>query len=367
MFILFVSLFFIWFESQSIPLFDYYPDLKNNIGYLEELTNLPTPVQLVSNFNNCSLSIKRDDLTALNNRYGGNKCRKLAFILADALQKKAECVITLGATGSNHCVATACHCNALNIPCKVFVKDQPNSDVVQQNLKLCAFYGADIIFCNSHDERKEKIDTFIKDNANTYLIPTGGSTALGALGYVDAALELKKQIDNNVIPEPDIIVLPIGSCGTTAGLLLGLQLANITSKIVAVATFPDGVEYFDKTVKKLFAETNILLNSISPSIPLFDFPESQFIIDTRYCGSQYGMPTQESEYALEYMKQNFSINLENTYSAKACASALNFCEHPHTQKVHVLFWNTYCGLDFFASTATVDYTTLPKEVHHYFE
>lgn len=358
----------IFFNCFSLPLFDYFPELKQKIAYVETIANIPTPVQPLSIFNDCSVFIKRDDLTGFGIHYGGNKCRKLPFVLADALAKEVKAVITVGATGSNHCVATACYCTMLNIPCRLYVKKQAQSEVVKQNLKLYAYYNADITVCATHQDRTEKINDYTASHDNCYVIPAGASTPLGSLGYVNAALELKEQIDAGLIPEPDYIFLPIGSCGTTAGLLLGMCIAGINSKIVAVTTFPvNDPFYFADEVQKLFEETNNLLHDASPTVPLFEFPKDQLTIDADFCGTSYGESTLESQKAEEYMQTTAGITLETTYSAKAFACLLSCIQRLDAQNKVVLFWNTYCGLDFSTLTETIDYKSLPQELHDYFE
>lgn len=360
--------FFTFFNCFSLPLFEHFPALEEKIAYLKNIANLPTPVHALSSFNGCSVFIKRDDLTGSGDNYGGNKCRKLPFVLADALAKNTEMIITVGGTGSNHCVATACYCNMLNIPCRLYLKKQAQSEVVKQNLILDRYYNADIIVCATHAQRTEKINDYTASHENCYVIPAGASTVFGSLGYVNAALELKDQINNGLIPEPDYIFLPIGSCGTTAGLLLGLQLAGIASKIVAVTTFPvNDNDYFTQEVQKLFTETNNLLHDASPTIPLFEFPSEQLIIDTRFCGTAYGVTTVEAQDAKNFMQEIATIILETTYSAKAFAGLLSFAQCLDAKNKTVLFWNTYCGLDFSHITEAIDYKHLPQEVHDYFE
>jgi D-cysteine desulfhydrase len=162
-------------------------------------------------------------------------------------------------------------------------------------------------------------------------------------------------------------VLPIGSCGTTAGLLLGLQMIQSSAKIIAVTTYPaEDTSSFSNQVEELFTETNIFLNSLCSRIPLFEFPHEQLIIDPDFCGAQYGLTTPVAQAAHALMRDVVGISLEATYSAKAFACLLFRIEHEESDAV-VLFWDTYCGLDFSSLTQAIDYTTLPAEVHDYFK
>lgn len=368
-----VLLSFTFFILHSIPLFDHYPTLLDHIPYVS-IANLPTPIQELKNLethlDHPALFVKRDDLTANNNNvYGGNKVRKLEFLLGDAQKNNATRVITYGCVGSNHALATACYAHQLGLPALLMVKNQPNSPVIRQNLLLDHYFDADIIFYNNNAERKAACDTLLAINKDFYFFPTGGSVALGALGYVNAALELKEQINQGIMPEPDFIYLPIGSCGTTAGLLLGLQLAGLHSHVIAVAVEPSNQPNdFIQDTEKLFKETNELLHNACSDILLYDFPTSELTINKDFEGPNYGVIIPEAEQAMALISATENITTEPTYSAKALAALVKDINSGKISKDQtVLWWNTYCGLDFSHLTSTVNYKDLPLAVHHYFE
>ncbi len=363
---------FSWCFITALPLFEHYPVLQTRIPYVQ-LAQLPTPITrccaMQQDLHCPAIFIKRDDATGSCGLYGGNKVRKLEFLLGDALQRGARKIITFGCVGTNHGLATACYSKKLGLDCLLMLKHQPNSPIVRQNLLLDHYFKAEIAVYNNDAERMEALNLFLETDADSYFFPTGGSVPLGVLGYVNAALEFKKQIEDAVMPEPDYIYMPIGSCGTVAGLLLGFRLVGIKSKIVAVAVEPEKKEYaLEECTKKLFYETNELLHGYDGTIPLFEFPDEQLIISKDFCGIEYGAWLPSVKCAADYFQETENIVLEGTYSAKAVAALMHDIKNKVRKKDEVmLLWNTYCGLDFSSLIDTIDYKELNPAVHGYFE
>lgn len=197
------------------------------------MANLPTPVEEIK-FNGKRFLVKRDDYTGMET--SGNKIRKLEYILAEALKCKADVVITCGGEQSNHARATAVACARLGLKCELFLwgYDKTGSD---GNLFFDKLLNCEIRFLNKSDYLKVNHFMFNERNSlkkkgiNAYVIPEGGSTTLGILGYVDFISELAKQINLNEI---DGIITAAGSGGTAAGLLLGTALRNYNLRIYAV-------------------------------------------------------------------------------------------------------------------------------------
>lgn len=357
---------------QAIPLFECYKELQEVIPHIQ-IAHLPTPVMRAHGVEKALqhgfMYIKRDDCTGSNGLYGGNKVRKLEFLLGDALHQGATKIITFGCVGTNHGLATACYACQLGLDCLLMLKHQPNSPVVRQNLLLDHYFNARIELFPNNEERWQALEERLAFDEHAYFFPTGGSVALGALGYVNAAFELKEQIAQGILPVPDRIYLPIGSCGTTAGLLLGLQIVGIPSRIIAVAVEPEEQpDEFYMNSKRLFYETNMLLHQACPEIPLYEFPDHQVMINKDFCGPDYGVWLPAGDDATRIMKESEAINLEGTYSAKAFAAVIADKHADDIQEDEViLLWNTYCGLDFSHVTTHIDYKELPHEIYHYFE
>ena len=367
----FSVLFFPYAALQATHLFEEYPLLRERIAHIR-LGCFPTPVYRCLNLEDVlqhqKIFIKCDDMTGPEGLYGGNKVRKLEFLLGDALHKDAKKIVTFGCVGSNHAVATACYSHQLGLECLLMLTPQPESLVVCQNLLLDHYFGAHIEFFANAKERQFALKKLLHDDNSYYFFPTGGSVCLGVLGYVNAALELKAQVDQEILPMPDVIYVPVGSCGTLAGLLLGMQMTGMTSRVIAVTVEPVQEHEDCYTItEKLFNDANQMMHAIDCNIPLYQFPAEQFLINRQFCGNQYGQTTEQGSEALNLMQRSQNITLEGTYTAKAFAALMNDCQMraiKHDQVV--LFWNTYCGLDFSHLINTLDYHELPVAAYQYF-
>ena len=197
------------------------------------LGTFPTPVHKLEHLGIDNLWIKRDDLSST--VYGGNKVRKLEFILGDTQQKKKKQLITMGGIGTNHGLATAIFCKQLNIDCALLLFWQPVTKNVQQNLRLFQKYNAKLFYNRSIWKTIFAFYLFKRLRyPAAYFLDAGGSNTLGTIGVVNAVFELKEQIDNGEIPEPGAIICPAATCGTLAGLALGVQLAGLKSEIIGI-------------------------------------------------------------------------------------------------------------------------------------
>jgi 1-aminocyclopropane-1-carboxylate deaminase/D-cysteine desulfhydrase-like pyridoxal-dependent ACC family enzyme len=361
-----------WNSVYGSYLFQEYPALSTNIPHIF-LSCTPSPVdpcpQFRARLGHKNLFIKRDDLLGINGAYGGNKVRKLEFLLADALHAGAHTVITFGCTGTNHGLATAWYARQCGLNCVLLLKHQPNSWVVRNNLLLSAYVGARIDVFADSVTRQEALEKYMHDDAGCYFFPTGGSVPLGCLGFVNAAFEIKKQVDQGFLPEPDYVYMPIGSCGTVAGLLLGLRMAGMRTRVVAVAVEPEEYPgYFLEKTRTLFQETQALLRAHAHTVPVYPWQEDRISIRMDVCGPAYGVWLCQGDKAAHMMQQTEGIVLEGTYSAKACAVLMDdIAQGRVAQHDNLLFWNTYCGLDYTCLTRQVNYKQLNPVVHHYFE
>ena len=361
------------YNTNDIYLFQKFPSINRSIPYFS-LGSLPTPVQrcnALSEPYDVSIWCKRDDLTGGFNQllYGGNKVRKLEFLLAQALAYGATHVATFGCVGSNHATATAVYAETLMLKCTNFLKHQEPSPVVTQNLLLSHASRADLRWYPDNHTRRvgsfaHWLDTYSSKGEFVYVIPTGGSNPVGALGFVNAGLELAAQIDAGLLSQPQAIYVAAGSLGTLAGLTLGLQIAEKNIKIIGVATEPheSEVAYYSE-LKELYTQTNNLLCSHDSAIPTYPFPENLVEIRFEFAGVDYGVPTPEGTAAQELFKIHELLNLDQTYTAKAAACLLADASLKRFE--HVLFWNTYCGLDFHHITDKVNRDDLPVSLQEY--
>lgn len=357
-------------------LFRAYPSLHEKLPVVT-FAQLPTPVQKLSALSSLvgidQLYIKRDDMTGIKTDgssplFGGNKLRKLEFLFGDALLHGATSVMTFGCAGSNHVVATAACARHIGLPCITMLKPQLNSEIVKRNLLLMDYYGADIHYCMDGEIRSlGALYTFLKcksDNGKyPYVIPTGGSCPMGIIGYVNAAFELKEQINNGVLPEPDRIYVAVGSCGTFVGLLLGACAAGLKSKIIGVAV--ERGEFKD-TVMQLFYKTNQLLRAFDIAFPQCNLAEEYITILLNHAGQEYGKFTQDGVEAIKLVRTLQGITLDGTYTGKAFAGMLADIEGLSKDTV-VLFWNTFYGDDCAFATKNVNVENLPQGIQRYFQ
>jgi D-cysteine desulfhydrase len=362
-----------------IALFEQYPVLREKLAYVP-LGELPTPVQrlerLGAELDVGQLYVKRDDLSG--KVYGGNKPRKLEFILGDALRSKAKEVITFGGAGSNHALATAIYARQVDLKSISMLIPQPNARYVGRNLLMSHHCGAELHLCGAEMESVRSMPLVyaaatyqllrhrLREGRLPYFIPPGGSSVLGVIGFVNAALELRKQIADGKTPEPDYVYVASGTMGTAAGLALGLRAANISVRVVPVAVCSQKFVNAGAMIK-LINRTNSLLHSLDASFPRFDFSETDVDIRQDHFGKQYALFTDEGMEAVSLMRDFEGIKLEGTYTGKALAALKRDTESGSLRDKAVLFWNTLNSRDLSDAISDIDYRDLPRCFHRYFE
>ncbi|MFW9951765.1 MAG: 1-aminocyclopropane-1-carboxylate deaminase/D-cysteine desulfhydrase [Candidatus Thorarchaeota archaeon] len=358
--------------------------MEGKVPWIPILTNTPTNIDRLTELEkhlgiiDGRIYIKRDDKN--HHIYGGNKLRKFEFIFGKVLKNRKSGVVTNGGIGTNHGLACAIVCNQLNPPlkCQLFLFHQPLTWHVQRSLLLFDYFGTKLHL------GKGDIGTFIKFlffkllHPKYFLMFPGGSllfgigSPLGNIGFINAAFELKKQIEEGVIPEPDVIFVPGGSVGTAAGLIAGCMLARLKTRIYVVAVYTDLTsnptsvkKNANKAIKYLRKRDKALLN--------IKISEKDFEFITGYLGSGYGIKTKRGQnavdkvYELEGSKRDFK--LETTYTGKAMAAMFDYFNQEENKKKIVLFWNTYNSndLDKYLRETNFNYRKLAKKFHKFFE
>lgn len=344
--------------TMEKSLFAAFPTLGKRLDCLS-IAELPTPVESLPGVRP-NLWIKRDDKT--HPLYGGNKVRKLEFILAEVKKSAKEQVVTFGATGTNHGVATALFCQQQNIACEILLFDQPITRTVQQNLRLMQRFGAHLVHKGSL--LRTVLAFYVSArlrHPTAYFLFAGGSNLAGCIGFVNAAFELKDQIQRRLLPEPDVIICPVGSSATVAGLTLGCHLAGLNSRVVGVRVAPSHLGIIpactSRTVTRLMEQTYRHLQKLDTAIPFTALPEIDLL--DRYYGHGYGQATAEGKTATAAFEQA-GIALEATYTAKAAAAALDACDADPSQQV--LYWHTFNSADMSCWASGADNKQLPKEL-----
>jgi 1-aminocyclopropane-1-carboxylate deaminase/D-cysteine desulfhydrase-like pyridoxal-dependent ACC family enzyme len=353
-------------DPRTCALFERFPALAERVPW-RRLGRWPTPVTTVPASLPCAdLSIKRDDLSG--EAYGGNKVRKLEFLLAEALAQGCGGVITFGTAGSNHALATAVYARQLGLVCYSMLTRQAVTSAARRNLLTAHHYGARLMGFDSEEAAAGAARDLLRraDGARLMLIPGGGSSPLGCLGFVSAALELKEQLDAAALPPPDVIYLPLGTTGTLAGLQLGLRIAGLDSRVTAVRVVREDVAEPARW-RRLYRQAGELL---APEVPIIDgLPDADAGLEVRheFFGPGYARYTPEAMAACRRARELAGIGLEGTYSGKAFACLLADLDDRRLDGRRVLFWDTYSSSPPPPDIAAIDFHELPGFFHYYFE
>ena len=352
--------------SGGPRLFEIFPGLGRNLAWTS-LVNTPTPVEQLETASSQlgkEIWIKRDD--KVSDIYGGNKPRKLEFILAQALAQGRKTLVTGGGLGTNHGLATTIFGRRINFKVILGLVKQPVTKHVRNNLLLCHHYGAEMIYFSSVSKALAYyyvIERIRRPGA--YFIPMGGSSPLGTLGYVNAGLELALQLKRNELPKLQAIFVAAGTCGTLAGLLLGLKLAEVDTPIIAVQVAP-GLFTNKKAVLNLTRRALRLMQRHDKSVPTVYIDRDDIIIERGHLGEGYGYPTDTARSALHFVAETEGIPLDLTYTAKTFGALMTYLKDT-PGKEPVLFWNTFNSLDLSSICNRVEYHLLPKAFHRFFD
>ena len=304
------------------------------------LATLPTALQPAPRFSEAlggevNIWIKRDDNSGL--AMGGNKARKLEFLMADALQKGCDTVITTGGPQSNHCRITAGAAAKLGLECHLVFGSGEFADL-QGNLLLDELLGAHLHWLEPAEdsdigqEMARLAEELAAKGRHPYIIPLGGSTALGALGYLYAVREVLQQADSQGLNFAAFLHAS-GSGGTQAGLLAGVQLHHLSTEVVGVSVSRTK-EALEPVVSAL---TEATLRLFSVSMP----KEERVEVLDQFVGAGYGVPTEASREALQLLARTEGLIIDPVYTAKAVAGLIHEVRRGRWPRgSNVLFWHT---------------------------
>jgi D-cysteine desulfhydrase family pyridoxal phosphate-dependent enzyme len=312
------------------------------------LAVLPTPLQRLRNLEAAlgpgtpRIWIKRDDLTGL--AFGGNKARKLEYLVEDAQRQGATVLVTEGAVQSNHARMTAAAARVVGARCVLVLNATHGADTVG-NLLLDHLLAADVRIAQSREERNALMAT-IGDELRAagevpYLIPTGGSVPLGAASYVAAVAEMLEQL-REVGEAPASLYFASGSLGTQAGLVAGARAFSASFAVEGVAVM--------HPVEQLIERCSVLATATAELIGLdVHFTPGDIRLDGGYIGDAYGVPTPEGLEAIRLLARTEAILLDPVYSGKAMAAMLAAIrEGRYAADESVLFLHTGGGPSLFA-------------------
>jgi D-cysteine desulfhydrase family pyridoxal phosphate-dependent enzyme len=295
--------------------------------------HLPTPVEPLPRLSEAlggpKLIVKRDDQTGL--AFGGNKTRKLEFLLAEAQANGARTLITAGAVQSNHCRQTAAAAARFGFDCiLILAGDRPERP--SGNVLLDQLFGAEIIWAD-RSEREQVLQQALEQARETgrqpYLIPYGGSNPTGAAAYDCALQELLEQG-----ARPDWIVFPSSSGGTQAGLVAGARRSGFTDRILGISVDePAGV--LQKRVASLASATARLFGEE------IDFRPDEILVNADYLGGGYGVMGGPEREALALFARHEGILLDPVYTGRAAAGLVDLIRRGFFKPEEtVLFWHT---------------------------
>jgi D-cysteine desulfhydrase len=305
--------------------------------------------------------------------YGGNKPRMLEFVLADVLAKGARTILTFGGLGTNHGLATALYGREQGFRTVLLLLDQPVDDIVRR--QLCWFQQLGAILRYTGNAPRTVVTALLlllryaswRGGKLPYLLLPGGSTAMGTVGYVNGALELAEQVATGELPEPENVVVALGSGGTAAGLVLGLRLAGLKTHVVAIR-ISDKLPLTPETVAGLANRAARLMRKKGAGLSSAKIEPASITVLSDWLGQGYGYPTPEGKRAQELLQEKEDFALDLTYTAKTMAALLALLEDGRLGEGPTLYWHTYNALPPpLPEPEPDDYRRLPRVFHRFFE
>ena len=353
------------------PMTDYlakdFPVLAQRLGKTS-FANLPTPVAEKS-VNTASgrhvIAVKHDNLTG--ELYGGNKVRKLEYILARATDKRATRVATFGTVASNHALATALYASNAGFTCACFLSHQSKTANAPKVLNMHLRNKTEIVRFGGN--RANRVAT-MRDNLigrNTWVIPLGGSSWLGAVGFVNAGLELADQIAAGELSMPARLYVATGTMATAAGLALGLAMRNLPIEVHAIRVTHESIGNA-VGLQRLMLKTATMLRRLDPAVPEDLVSRTRLTFRDEFFGDGYACTNESTERAIEFAREELELTLEQTYTGKAMAALLQDLDTAGAAGRSSLFWNTYNSRPLpVDDERPVDGAALPDEFLRYFD
>jgi D-cysteine desulfhydrase len=295
---------------------------------------LPTAVEslprLSQELGDIRVLVKRDDQTGL--AFGGNKTRKLEFLLGEALAQGAHTLVTAGAVQSNHCRQTAAAAARFGFECVLVLVGEPPARP-DANLLLDHLFGAQIVWVKRREDRErmlqETVERLTAEGKKPYLVPYGGSNPTGVLGYVYAMEELIAQQ-----VQAEWVVFASSSGGTQAGLLLGARLFGFSGRLLGISV-DEPQKVLQERVARLASETAALLGKPQA------FSPADVLVNADYCTAGYGVLTEAEREAIRLFARTEGLLLDPVYTGRAAAGLIDLARKRFFRPGEtVLFWNT---------------------------
>ncbi len=345
-----------------------YPGIRARMPRVA-IASTPTPVSRHNvriNDQSRLVYVKHDDATSA--LYGGNKVRKLEYILGRGLDRGARRIATFGAAGSNHALATAIHSRELGLDCTCFLSNQRATPKVAGTLAKHVEIGTEIV---SYRREPSKVLLFRRflQNRNAWAVPLGGTCWYGALGFVNAGLEFAAQVESGELDCPSRIYVANGTMGTVAGLALGLALADLRCDLHAVRVATNDFTR-PEVLQRLIEKTALLMQRVDKTVPADVAARTRVTWREGFFAGGYAHVDEPTLDAVAFANRELDLNLETTYTGKAMAALL---QDAATVEEPVCFWNTYSSAATTNSGALSwddvvrSGTELPDEFRRFFE
>lgn len=306
------------------------------------ICRLPTPVRPAPGLGD-EVWVKDDARTA--EPWGGNKPRKLEWILADVKARRRHTILTFGGLGTNHGLATALYARREGLDCVLALVDQPRTEEVERQLRR--LHAAATRVYLTRDGRRTALAAPLlllrhgqaRPPRPAYFLPPGGSSPVGAVGFVEAALELAAQVEAGELPEPAAVWIALGSGGSAAGLAAGFAIAGMRTRVEAVLV-NDQLRLSRESVLRLAGKTLRLLAARGAEVAGVEVAPDAVRVVEGFMGAGYGHPTRAAADARAHAAAAEGLELEPVYTSKALAGLLAEPEG----RGPVVFWNTHSGV-----------------------
>lgn len=329
------------------------------------LATLPTPVsehRLATGRSRRAIWVKHDELSGP--LYGGNKVRKLEYLLRRARDRGATRIATYGAAGSNHALATALYATRAGFDCTCLLSHQPVQRGIAQKLLAHLQNGTEIVRFGGTRPRRVAIQRGCLQGRNVDVLPMGGSNWVGTLGFVNAALELAAQCAAGDAEVPAQVYVATGTLGTAAGLALGFALANLDVDVLAVRVTDPRIAN-PGALRRLLDKTATLMRRRDAAVPPDLAARARIVLRDDFYGPGYGLGDSVTESAIAFAADNLGLALDATYAGKAMAALRH--DLANGIATRPLFWNTCNAVPLAVPRDTLqDRDQLPEEFERYF-
>jgi D-cysteine desulfhydrase len=303
-----------------------FPALAETLPHLV-LSERPTPVRELGDL---GIWVKEDGAFGAGG-WGGNKVRKLEWLFPDARRRGRRSILTFGGLGTNWGLATALYAREHGLETALALVDQPIDAHVRAQLGRLDASGARIYRTRTKARTVAMLPWLLARNTRggrpPYLLPAGGSSRVGVLGYVEAALEIAAQVEDGSLPEPAHIVVPVGTGGTAAGLALGFQLAGLRTRVLGVVV-NDQLRLDAPVFARLAQHTARLLTRRGARLGQLRLESDMLDLTRDQIGDGYGHPTGAATRAADLAAEE-QLSLDPVYTAKAMAGLLALRQEGH--------------------------------------